>query len=52
LTVQGIDAVKKQFKKTKAEGMEVQKNLDALIAELNTVVAAITANKPPPPPAK
>ena len=43
LTVQGIDAAKGIFKKTKADGVEVQKHLDTLIIELNTVVASITA---------
>ena len=47
LTVQGIDATKEIFMKTKASGVEVQKHLDSLITELNSVVAAITAAKQP-----
>jgi archaellum component FlaC len=47
LTVQGIDAAKGIFKKTKSAGAEVEKNLDALITELNSVVAAVTAAKVP-----
>jgi len=43
ITVQGIDAAKGAFQKTRANGVEVQKNLDALVGELNSVVAAITA---------
>ena len=52
LTVQGIDAAKGIFTKTKNNGMELQKNLDKLVAELNSVVAAITAAKAKAPPAK
>jgi len=51
LTVQGISAAKSIFKKTKSEGLDVKKNLDELEAELNTVVAAITAAKMPETPA-
>jgi hypothetical protein len=51
LTVQGIAAAKGIFKKTKSEGQDVQKHLDAVEAELNTVVAAITAAKIPETPA-
>jgi hypothetical protein len=40
------------FKKTKKEGLEVKENLDELEAELNTVVAAITAAKMPETPAE
>jgi len=47
LTVTGIDAAKSLFEKTQSEGMDVQKSLDALIAELNSVAAALTpANVP------
>jgi hypothetical protein len=52
LTVQGISALKGVFKKTKKEGLEVKENLDELEAELNTVVAAITAAKMPETPAE
>lgn len=52
LTVQGISSAKSIFKKTKSEGLEVKKNLDELEAELNTVVAAITAAKMPETPAE
>jgi methyl-accepting chemotaxis protein len=44
LTVQGIESAKDVLKKTKTSGVEVQKNLDALVTELNTVAAAITAS--------
>jgi len=43
--VQGIDAAKGIFLKTKNSGVEVQKHLDKLITELNSVVASITAAK-------
>ena len=45
LTVAGVDAAKGLFAKTRAEGVEVQKSMDALIAELNTVFATITPAK-------
>jgi hypothetical protein len=49
LTVAGVNAAKDIIAKTKAEGREVQKSMDALIAELNSVSATITpANVPPP----
>ena len=48
LTVTGIDAAKDLIGKSESEGMDVQKSLDALIAELNSVAAAVTpANVPP-----
>jgi hypothetical protein len=48
LTVTGVDAAKKLFAKAEGEGMEVQKSMDALVAELNTVAATLTpANVPP-----
>src|SRR5882672_1880860 len=37
LTVAGVDSAKELFAKTKSEGQEVQKSMDGLIAELNTV---------------
>ncbi len=54
LTVSGVDAAKPLFKKTKASGLEVQQSMDALVAELNTIAATITAAKaqPQPPPEK
>jgi len=56
LTPQGIDANKDVFQKTKNSGAQVQQDLDKLITELNSVVAAITAAKAQPkqssPPAK
>jgi hypothetical protein len=52
LTIQGIDSAKSPIKKAKKSGAVLQKDLDDLVAELNTVVAAITAAKAPPPPAK
>jgi hypothetical protein len=45
LTVNGVDAAKSLFSKTHTEGLEVQKSMDALVAELNTVSATITAHK-------
>jgi len=45
LTVQGIDAAKGTLQKTKSAGNEVQKHLDTLVGELNSVVAAITASR-------
>jgi len=42
LTISGVDAAKSLFAKTQAEGIEVQKSMDALIAELNTVAATLT----------
>ncbi len=50
LTVNGVDAAKSLFKKTKASGLEVQQSMDALIAELNTIAATITAAKAQPQP--
>ncbi len=45
LTVNGVDAAKDLFKKTRTNGMEVQKSMDALVAELNTIAATITPSK-------
>lgn len=45
LTITGVDAAKGLFEKTEREGMEVQKSMDALIAELNTVAATLTPAK-------
>jgi hypothetical protein len=42
LTISGIDAAKDLIAKTKSGGMEVQKTLDKVIAELNTLVATMT----------
>jgi len=42
LTISGVDAAKSLFAKTQAEGIEVQKSMDALVAELNTVAATLT----------
>jgi hypothetical protein len=42
LTVSGVDAAKGLFAKTQTEGFEVQKSMDALVAELNTVAATLT----------
>jgi len=47
LTISGVDAAKPLFAKTQTEGFEVQKSMDALVAELNTVAATLTpANVP------
>jgi hypothetical protein len=55
LTIAGVDAAKSLFAKAKASGLEVQKSMDALVAELNTVAATLTpakagapAQTPPP----
>ncbi len=45
LTISGVDAAKSLFAKTRAEGAEVQKSMDALVAELNTVSATLTPAK-------
>ena len=45
LTIAGVDAAKNQFKKTTSSGMEVQKAMDALVAEANTIAATITPAK-------
>ncbi len=45
LTVNGVDAAKSLFTKAGAGGREVQKHMDALVAELNTVAAALTPAK-------
>ena len=42
LTIAGVDAAKPLFTKTTQEGLEVQKSMDLLIAELNTLAATIT----------
>ena len=44
LTAQSIDGVRGTVKKTKTAGVEVQNELDTLVAELNSVVASITAS--------
>jgi hypothetical protein len=42
LSISGVDAAKPLFAKTQTEGFEVQKSMDALVAELNTVAATLT----------
>ncbi len=42
LTIGGVDAAKPLFTKTTDGGLEVQKSMDALVAELNTISATIT----------
>lgn len=42
LTIGGVDAAKSLFEKTTLEGLEVQKSMDGLVAELNTIAATIT----------
>lgn len=42
LTIAGVEAAKSLFAKANTEGLEVQKSMDALVAELNTVAATIT----------
>jgi len=45
LTIAGVDAAKGLFTKTTNGGLEVQKSMDGLVAELNTVSATITPAK-------
>ena len=45
LTIAGVDAAKGQFAKTRADGTEVQKSMDGLVAEINTIAAALTPAK-------
>jgi hypothetical protein len=45
LTVGGVDAAKSLFTKTQQGGLEVQKSMDGVIAELNTVAATLTPAK-------
>ncbi|HXJ57547.1 MAG TPA: DUF2959 family protein [Verrucomicrobiae bacterium] len=45
LTISGIDAAKDLIAKSKKDGVDVQQTLDSVIAELNSVVAAITPAK-------
>jgi hypothetical protein len=47
LTIAGVDAAKSLFTKATNEGFEVQKSMDGLVAELNTVAATITPAKVP-----
>ena len=48
LTIAGVDSAKSLFSKTTSEGLEVQKSMDAMVAELNTVAATITPAKAAP----
>lgn len=48
LTVKGVDAAKGLFTRTTTGGREVQKHMDALLSELNTVAAALTPAKVEP----
>jgi hypothetical protein len=45
LTIAGVDAAKNLFSKTSNGGLEVQKSMDAVVAELNTIAATITPAK-------
>ncbi|MCL4181063.1 MAG: DUF2959 family protein [Verrucomicrobia bacterium] len=45
LTINGIDSAKTLITKSKSDGREVQQSLDAIIAELNTIEAALTPAK-------
>ena len=42
LTIAGVNAAKDIITKSKSEGRDVQKSMDDLIAELNSVAATIT----------
>jgi DNA repair exonuclease SbcCD ATPase subunit len=50
LTVNGVDAAKKLFAKAKSDGTKVQKSMDSLIEELNTLSATLTPAKVEPKP--
>ncbi|HEX5222013.1 MAG TPA: DUF2959 family protein [Verrucomicrobiae bacterium] len=51
LTVSGIDAAKPLFEKVQSKGTEIQKSMDALVFELNSVSTAMTpATLPTPAP--
>ena len=53
LTIAGVDAAKKLFVKARSDGAEVEKSIDALMTELNSIAATLTpANLPPTPPEK
>lgn len=45
LTIGGVDAAKSLFTKTTSEGLEVQKSMDGLVSELNTIAATLTPAK-------
>ena len=45
LTIAGVDTARNQFTKAKADGLEVEKSMDALVAELNSIAAAVTPAK-------
>jgi chromosome segregation ATPase len=45
LTISGVDAAKSLFSQTQQAGLEVQKSMDALVAELNTIAATLTPAK-------
>lgn len=52
LTVAGVDAAKNMFAKTKSNGAEVVRSIDALVVELNSIAAAITPAKTAAQPGK
>jgi len=45
LTIAGVEAAKDLFTKTTEGGLEVQKSMDGLVAELNTISATLTPAK-------
>jgi len=47
LTISGVDAARPQFAKAKADGAQVEKSMDELVAELNSIAAAITPARVP-----
>lgn len=47
LTIAGVDSAKSILKKTRDHGMQLQKSLDSLIDEMNSVSAALTPAKVP-----
>ena len=47
LTVAGVDAAKDIIKKTREHGDTLQESLDELIAEMNSISAALTPSKAP-----
>lgn len=45
LTIEGVDAAKSQIAKSRTDGMQVEKSMDALVAELDSIAAAVTPAK-------
>jgi hypothetical protein len=52
LTVAGVDAAKNMFAEAKTDGADVERSIDALVVELNSIAAAITPARTTAPPRK